>query len=126
MNGPTVKQMEVLKIVASWADQFPCIRNVYVFGSFARDAQMPHDIDIAVDYIEDVAKQTALKCYSDVNMGSIDLERSLSRIVSVRVGWTGLASLKDEYDQIAWAAIHAGKEVYRCGKAKMLWTDPKA
>jgi predicted nucleotidyltransferase len=126
MNGPTAKQIEVLKIVAEWADRFPCIRNIYVFGSFARGLELPHDLDIAVDYSEDVAKRTALKCYSDVNTSSTDLEQSLSRIVSVGVGWTGLAVLADGYDQKAWMAIHAGKVVYCCGKAQMIWTEPRS
>jgi predicted nucleotidyltransferase len=125
MDGPTDRQIEVLKTVAAWAVRFPCIRTVYVFGSFARGDQMPHDIDIAVDYIEDVAKHTALKCYSDVNLCSTGLERSLNKIVSAQVGWTGLAVLRDGYDQKAWAAIHAGTLVAFYGKAQMIWTEPK-
>jgi predicted nucleotidyltransferase len=125
MTGPTAKQIEVLKIVAAWADKFPCIRTVFVFGSFARGVQSPHDIDIAVDYIEDVAKRMALKCYSDVNACSTDLEQSLSRIISVRVAWTGLTVLRDGYDEKAWTAIHAGRLIQCCGKAEMIWTEPK-
>ncbi len=125
MYEPTAKQTEVLKIVAAWADRFPCIRKIYVFGSFARGAEMADDIDVAVDYIEDVAKRVALQCYSDVNQGSTDLEQSLSRVVSNRVGWTGLAVLRDGYDHKAWTAIHAGRVLYCCGKAQMIWTDPK-
>jgi predicted nucleotidyltransferase len=125
MTGPTAKQIEVLNIVAEWADRFPCIRTVYVFGSFVRCVQTPHDIDIAVDYSEDVAKRIALKCYTDVNLSSTDLEQSLGKVVSVGVGWTGLAVLRDGYDQKAWMAIRAGKVVHCCGKAQMIWTDPK-
>jgi predicted nucleotidyltransferase len=124
MNGPTAKQIEVLKIVAEWANRFPCIRNIYVFGSLARGVEMPNDVDIAVAYIEDVTK-TALRCYTDVNKCSGDLEQSLSGIVSVRVGWTGLV-LADGYDQKAWTTIHAGKVVYCCGKAQMIWTEPRS
>lgn len=125
MNGPTAKQIEVLKIVAAWAVRFPCIRKAYVFGSFARGDQTPHDIDIAIEYTEDVAKRTALKCYSDVNAHSGDLEQSLSKMVSAHVGWTGLAVLRNGYDQEAWAAIHAGTVVGSCGKAQMISTRPK-
>jgi len=107
MHSPTVKQIEVLKTVAEWADRFPCIRKIYVFGSFARGVEMPDDVDIAVDYIEDVTK-TALRCYTDVNVCSGDLEQSLSGIVSVRVGWTGLV-LADGYDQKAWMGDSCGK-----------------
>jgi predicted nucleotidyltransferase len=116
MNGPTAKQIEVLKIVAEWANRFPCIRNIYVFGSFARGVEIPHDIDIAVDYSEDVTKRTALKCYTDVNAASTDLEQSLSRTVQVRVGWTGLSVLRDGYDKKAWAAIRSGEVRHCCGK----------
>jgi predicted nucleotidyltransferase len=126
MNGPTAKQIEVLKIVAAWADRFPCIRNVFVFGSFIRGVQMPQDIDIAIDYTDDVAERIATQCYIEVNTCSMDLERSLSSIVSVRVGWTGLAVLSEGYDQKAWDAIHAGKTVHCHGKAQMIWTAPVA
>jgi predicted nucleotidyltransferase len=121
----TAKQIEVLKIAAAWADEFPCIRTVYIFGSFVRGVLTPHDIDIAVDYIEDVVKRTALQCYSDVNSHSADLEQSLSRVLSVHVGWTGLSVLRDGYDHKAWAAIHAGKVVHCDRKAKLIWTEPK-
>lgn len=125
MTDLTVQQIEVLKTVALWANRFSCIRRVYIFGSFARGAPDPRDIDIAIDYTEDVIKQTALDCYTDVNAQSADLEQSLRGIVSVHVGWTGLSVLRDGYDQKAWASIHAGNLVHCCGKAQMIWTEPK-
>ena len=36
MNNPATQQIQVLKTVAEWADQFTCIRKIHVFGSFAR------------------------------------------------------------------------------------------
>jgi predicted nucleotidyltransferase len=125
MTSPTAKQIEVLKTVAAWADRFTCIRNVFVFGSFARGVQTPDDIDIAIDYTEDVHKRAAPKCYSDVNACSMDLEQALRKFVPVHIGWTGLAVFNQGYDEKAWAAIHAGKVVLRCGKAQMIWTEPK-
>ena len=124
MNGITAKQREVLKTLAAWADQFPCIRGVYVFGSFARGVEMPDDIDIAIDYSE-LGNRVAVACYSAVNASSEDLEHSLSKIVPVHVAWTGLAVLSEGYDQTAWAAIQSGRVVQCCGKAQMIWTDPK-
>jgi len=123
MNSPSAKQLEVLNLVAAWADRFPCIRRIYIFGSFARGISTPNDIDIAVDYTDNV--RTELQCYSDVNARSIDLEQSVRGIVPVRVGWTGLAALRDGYDQTAWISIHAGRVVHCCGKAQMIWTEPK-
>jgi hypothetical protein len=67
----------------------------------------------------------ALKCYSDVNACSTDLEQSSSRIISVRVAWTGLTVLRDGYDEKAWTAIHAGRLIQCCRKAEMIWTEPK-
>jgi predicted nucleotidyltransferase len=123
--NPTAQQIEVLKIVADWADRFPCIRHIYIFGSYVRGAQIPDDIDIAVAYTEEVSKRTALQCYTDVNFHSTDLEQSLGRIVTPRVAWTGLRLLLDGYDHTAWGAIHAGTVVHCHRKAKMIWTEPK-
>jgi predicted nucleotidyltransferase len=123
---PTAKQISVLKIVADWADRFICIRNIFVFGSFARGEQSPDDIDIAVEYTEDVFKRAAVQCYTDVNACSMDLERALSKVVPVPVGWTGLLALTDGYDGTAWAAIHEGRLIHRCRKAQMIWTKPRA
>ena len=122
MSEPTARQIEVLKIVAEWAQRFSCIQTVYVFGSFARGVQKPSDIDIAVGYVEDVAKRPMLECYSNVNACSAELEQSLSKVVSAPVGWTGLV-IAQGYDQTAWAAIRAGRMLRCCGKAQLIWTD---
>jgi len=93
MNNPATQQIQVLKTVAEWADQFTCIRKIHVFGSFARGEEFS-DIDIAVDYIDDVRELKAVQCYTEVNKSSTDLEKTLSKIVSVQVGWTGLDILR--------------------------------
>jgi predicted nucleotidyltransferase len=126
MNEPTAKQIEVLKIAAAWANKFPCVRTLYFFGSWARGAPAPSDIDIAIEYVDDVRKRLALRCYTDVNVSSAELELSLRTILPVRVGWTGLAVLSEGYDEKAWAAIRAGRLVHSCGKAQIIWTEPKA
>jgi hypothetical protein len=56
------------------------------------------------------------KCYTNVNANSAELERSLSRVISVPVGWTGLASLRDGYDEVAWKSIRSGREIGYCGR----------
>jgi len=66
MNNPATQQIQVLKTVAEWADQFTCIRKIHVFGSFARGEEFS-DIDIAVDYIDDVRELKAVQCYTEVN-----------------------------------------------------------
>jgi len=93
MNNPATQQIQVLKTVAEWADQFTCIRKIHVFGSFARGEEFS-DIDIAVDYIDDVRELKAVQCYTEVNKSSTDLEKTLSKMVSVQVGWTGLDILR--------------------------------
>ncbi len=125
MNVPTAKQTEVLQIAAAWANKFPCVRNLYIFGSFARGAPAPSDIDIAIDYVDDVRKRLAAQCYTDVNRASMELEQSLYRILLVPIGWTGLAVFSEGYDEKAWAAIREGRLVQSCGKAQMIWTKPK-
>src|SRR5262249_1846080 len=76
MNNPATQQIQVLKTVAEWADQFTCIRKIHVFGSFARGEEFS-DIDIAVDYIDDVRELKAVQCYTEVNKSSTDLDRLL-------------------------------------------------
>ena len=88
-----IQQIQVLKILAEWADRFTCIRKIHIFGSFVRGEKFS-DIDIAVDYIDDVRKLKAVQCYTEVNKSSTDLEKTLSKIVSVQVGWTGLEILR--------------------------------
>jgi predicted nucleotidyltransferase len=124
LSDLTNTQIEVLQAVAEWANRFPCIRVVYVFGSFARGHHAPNDLDIAVEFTEDVVRRTAVECYTDVNLGSTDLERALAKILSVSVGWTGLTVLRDGYDHRAWAAIRAGRLLQCSGKARMIWTEP--
>lgn len=124
MGNLTETHFEVVKIISTWADQFPCIHKVYVFGSFARGDEAPSDIDVAVEYIDDISN--CIHCYRDVSTGSVILERSLRRMVSAPVGWTGLAALRDEYDQIVWTAIHSGKMLYSWGKAEMILTSSKS
>lgn len=126
MNEPTAKQIEVLKIAAAWANKFPCVRTLYFFGSWARGAPAPSDIDIAIEYVDEVRKHQAHQCYTEVNTSSEELEQSLHTILPVRVGWTGLDVLGAGYDETAWAAIRAGGLVHSCGKAHMIWTKPKA
>jgi predicted nucleotidyltransferase len=121
----TSNQAEVLRIVAEWAARFPCISAIYVFGSFARDDKSPSDLDIAVAYTEEALNALLHECYTNVNLSSPDLETSLKQVISAPVGWTGLASLREGYDQVTWDAIHAGREVGSCGKARMIWTEPK-
>jgi predicted nucleotidyltransferase len=123
--SPTAKQLEVLRIAADWADQFACVRSIFIFGSFARGAESPDDIDIAVEYTEDVFDRAAIQCYTDANARSMELEEALGKVLPVHVGWTGLAALKDGYDETAWAAIRKGKPIHRCRKAQMIWTEPK-
>jgi predicted nucleotidyltransferase len=54
MCVPTAKQIEVLKIADAWANKFPCVRTLYIFGSFARGDPEPGDIDIAIEYVDEV------------------------------------------------------------------------
>jgi predicted nucleotidyltransferase len=120
-------QVKILRIVAEWADLFPCIDAVYVFGSVARGEETPHDIDIAIEYSDEVRANVtaAIECYTNVNARSPELEQSLARVISVSVGWTGLASLREGYDEVAWKSIRAGWETGCCMKAKLIWTEPK-
>ena len=126
MYESTGRQIEVLTIADAWANKFPCVRTLYIFGSFARGDPAPSDIDIAIEYVDEVHKRQALQCYTDVNASSEELEQSLHTILRVRVGWTGLGVLREGYDETAWAAIRAGAVVHSCGKAQMIWTKPKA
>jgi predicted nucleotidyltransferase len=103
-------QTAALRIVAEWADLFPCINSVYVFGSFARGDQSAKDIDIAIEYS---------------NLRSLELQQALEHAISIPVGWTGLASLREPYDQVAWNAIRTGREMGSFGKAKLIATEPK-
>src|SRR5262249_7625776 len=82
-----IQQIQVLKIVAEWADRFTCIRKIHIFGSFVRGEAFS-DIDIAVEY---ATKDPPLECYTAVNRSSPDLERTLSRIVPAPIGWTNIA-----------------------------------
>lgn len=126
MNEPTAKQIEVLQTAAAWANKFRCVRTLYIFGSFARGAPAPNDIDIAIDYVDEVRKRLAARCYTDVNKASMELEQSLHTILSIPIGWTGLAVLSEGYDEKAWAAIREGSLVQSCGKAQMIWTEPRS
>ena|SRR5215467_1599076 len=126
MNNPATQQTQVLKTVAQWADRFTCIRKIHVFGSFARGEEKCSDIDIAVDYTDEVRELKAVQCYTEVNISSADLEETLRKIVSVQVGWTGLDVLRTQkYDHKAWEAIKSGRVTQCCGKAQLVWTEPK-
>ena len=121
MNKPATQQIQVLKTVAKWADRFTCIRKIHVFGSFAR-CEAFSDIDIAVEY---TTKDPPAECYTAVNACSTQLEEDLRRIVPARVGWTGLAVKSQGYDHKAWDAIKSGRVIQCCGKAQLVWTQPK-
>jgi predicted nucleotidyltransferase len=121
----TSDQAEVLRIVAEWAARFPCISAIYVFGSFARNDRSPSDLDIAVAYTEEELNALVHEGYTNVNLSSPDLEASLKQVISAPVAWTGIKVLGEDYDHVAWDAIHSGREVGSCGKAKMIWTEPK-
>jgi predicted nucleotidyltransferase len=120
-------QTAALRIVAEWADLFPCINSVYVFGSFARGDQAAKDIDIAIEYSDGVRSRMRpdLECYTNVNLRSLELQQALEHAISISVGWTGLASLREPYDQVAWNAIRTGREMGSFGKAKLIATEPK-
>ena len=120
-----IQQIQVLKIVAEWAARFTCIRKIHIFGSFVRGEKFS-DIDIAVDYIDDVRELKAIQCYTEVNTSSADLEKTLRMVVAVQVGWTGLDVLRTKkYDNTAWEAIKSGRVIQSCGKAQLVWTEPK-
>ena len=47
----------ILKVLAPCADEFCCLKAIYVFGSVARgDAHAGSDLDLAFDYIEGLEK----------------------------------------------------------------------
>ena len=121
MNNPATQQIQVLKIVAEWADRFTCIRKIHVFGSFARGEQFS-DIDIAVEY---TSKDPPVECYTAVNTCSGELEEALSRVVTARIGWTNIAVKHplQGYDHTAWEAIKSSRVIQSCGKAQVVWTS---
>jgi hypothetical protein len=94
---------------------------MHVFGSFVRGEKFS-DIDIAVEY---TSKDPPVECYTAVNQCSGELEEALSRVVSAKVGWTNIAVKMLGYDHKAWNAINSGEVIQRCGKAQLVWTEPK-
>src|SRR5262249_44229472 len=99
-----IQQIQVLKTVAEWADRFTCIRKIHVFGNLERVKKFSN-LDIAFNSIADVGELNAIKGYTEVNPSSADLEKALRKIVSVKVGWTGLEVLRTKkYDHTAWEA----------------------
>jgi hypothetical protein len=124
MSNLSHLQLQVMNILDEWADKFACLSTVYVFGSFARGAENPNDIDVAVEYTDEVRERRDLNCYTKVNIGSADVEESVRAITPVPLGWTGLNVLLAGYDKKAWEAIRSGDELHRHGKVRMVRTEP--
>jgi predicted nucleotidyltransferase len=121
----TTKQKAILDHVGAWAATYPCIKVMHVFGSIARNEETAEsDIDIAIEYVENLHSDMALTaCYAQVNG---DWE-SLAASLKVKFGHQPkIAGLFPPYDHKAWAAIRAGREIGKSGKATLTWTAPKA
>jgi hypothetical protein len=66
----TPKQRDILGAVAAWADEYPCIQAIHVFGSIARDeAGKESDLGIAFEYVPGIRgdDHEAVECYTKVN-----------------------------------------------------------
>jgi predicted nucleotidyltransferase len=66
----TLEQDKILKVISAWADKYPCIKAMYVFGSVARnEATATSDLDIAFEYVSEVRSYdcNAVGCYTTVN-----------------------------------------------------------
>ncbi|HEY1474032.1 MAG TPA: nucleotidyltransferase domain-containing protein [Pseudolabrys sp.] len=117
----TPKQLDILNQIAAWAERYPCIEAMHVFGSIARDdATAASDIDIAFVY----SASAMTECYTKVNADWDNLAASLKDKFAHQPKATGLFFM-DGYDHKAWAAIRAGREVGRVGKVSLTWTAPK-
>jgi predicted nucleotidyltransferase len=122
----TPKQTAILTEIAAWAEAYPCLAKVHVFGSIARDeATANSDLDIAFEYVPDIGQGHAnTECYTQVNADWENLAEMLHKKFGHQPRCTGLFA--PPYDVEAWRAIRAGHEVGRCGKAMMTWTAPQA
>jgi predicted nucleotidyltransferase len=122
----TPKQLEILNEIAVWAERYPCIEAMHVFGSIARDdARTSSDIDIAFEYTPNVRSGAMAECYTKVNADWDNLAVSLKDKFTHQPKATGLF-FSDGYDHEAWTAIRAGREVGRVGKVRLTWTAPKS
>jgi predicted nucleotidyltransferase len=121
----TPKQAAILTDIGNWAEAYPCLAKVHVFGSIARDDDTANsDLDIAFEYIPEVAEGHAnTACYTQVNEDWDALAEMLRRKFGHQPRCTGLFVVP--YDVEAWRAIDGGHEVGRRGKAVLTWTAPK-
>ena len=115
----TPKQQSILEHVAAWADHYPCIKAVHVFGSIARGDEKPtSDIDIAFEYVASIRSNNAMvACYTQVNTDWDDFAAALKGKFGHQPKCTGLF-LAGGPDDTAWAAIRAGREVGRIGQSR--------
>jgi Polymerase beta, Nucleotidyltransferase len=118
----TPKQRDILNEVAAWADRFPCIKLMHVFGSGARgDDRESSDLDIAFEYVPDPDSD----CYTNVNGQWGIFAADLKRKFAHQPKGTGLSPYNEPYDHVAWQSIREGREIGHVRKAVLTWTAPK-
>jgi predicted nucleotidyltransferase len=124
----TLEQDKILKVISAWADKYPCIKAMYVFGSVARnEATATSDLDIAFEYVSEVRsyESNAVGCYTTVNDQWEQLVEELKQICRYQPSQTGLSPFSDSYDHKAWSYIRNGREIGRYGKVILTWTARK-
>ena len=99
-----------------------------MFGSVARSEEsQTSDLDIAFEYVPELRTigTASAECYAKVNTDWESLAETLQKRFGHQPKCTGLSPLNQPYDRKAWQYIRGGRELGRCGKAVMTWTDPK-
>lgn len=126
------EQRIILEEAAKLADQFVCLKNVYLFGSVVRgDTHPGSDVDIAFDYADElylkagVPPRHLMECHIALQPAALkwadNLEHAVGRKVHIH---RDHVSKEEDY---MWPAIKAAGEVplASIGKALMVWTEPK-
>jgi len=124
MNG---QQRTILEEMNAFAENFPAIKALYLFGSIARgDDVATSDIDIAVDWVDDVqTNQEMIVSYCQFQPAGLIWGDALAAVMLKPVCF--IRHNIDTLDDPAWPAIQEGARnpLARVGKAIMVWTPLK-
>ncbi|WP_170827035.1 nucleotidyltransferase domain-containing protein [Magnetovibrio blakemorei] len=102
-------------IVAEWAEQFPILKTVYIFGSHVRgDHHAESDFDVALEFDLLAGSSEETPFDKELISGCAGLKALLPSGIKLQV-------TKDS-DDAAWPNIRAGECVFTTGKTQCVIT----
>lgn len=120
-------QRKVLEEMNAFAQFYPAIKALYLFGSVARgDYRRESDIDLCIEWAEGFQTEHGLMIsYIDFQPEGLKWGNKLAARLGRPVNFH--RHNIDVLDDEAWSAVQEGAKspLARVGKALMVWTPPK-